>query len=269
MQTRWHVETENLPQDDRDAFHSMEALLRRPMEQITLDVFSGVSRLSLQKVYFVKVFPGRSNWLRHLFGISRYQRELSNLAYFSSLGLNTPLLVAHGDRTWLGLLNRAIMVTGEVADSTDLYKLVKSGCFYRRGVYSARRILKSLAEATRQMHADGFYHRDLKPRNILVRFEGDEPKLYFFDCPKGYRPSRLRFRRCVVRELAHIERDLRGRVRRSDLMYLFKQYCGCDRLSSENKALAREALTYYAERRMTSKRRKRLERRRRREKRRN
>jgi uncharacterized membrane protein len=69
------------------------------------------------------------------------------------------------------------------------------------------------------------------------------------------------FRKCVVRELAHIERGLRGYVRPVDMLYAFKIYRGCTRLTEEDKSLARDALGYYQERRMTSARRRRAERR--------
>ena len=261
MGTSWQVDKEGLAPGDRVAFTSMERLLGNPMEAVTRDRFSAVSRLDLQQRYYVKVFSGRYNRWQHLLGRSRYQREVRNLAYFARLGLATPELVAHGRRLHLGLLEDAALVTAEVTGAVDLYQLVCSGAFYSRGTATARKILDQLARATRLMHDDGFYHQDLKPRNVLVRFGQGEPELLFFDCPRGHHPSRLRFERCVVLELAHIERDLRGRVRRSDLMYLYKQYRGCQRLSADDKALARKALTYYAERRMTARRRKRQARR--------
>jgi hypothetical protein len=67
-------------------------------------------------------------------------------------------------------------------------------------------------------------------------------------------------RRGIVRDLAHLEDGLRGHVRKVDLLYLYKQYRGCEKLSPEDKALARDALSYYAQRRMTRKRRRRAER---------
>jgi hypothetical protein len=60
-----------------------------------------------------------------------------------------------------------------------------------------------------------------------------------------------------VRDLAHLEDGLRGYVRPVDLLYMYKQYRGCDKLSEQDKMLARDALTYYAKRRMTRKRRRR------------
>ena len=235
------------------------------MEQITLDSRSGVSRLALQSVYYVKTFKGPGNRLRHWLGTSRFQRELRNLQYFSRLGLGTPRLVAYGHATKLGLLDKALIVTAEVEHATDLDKIIKAGTLYSEGVAGVRKIFDQLAHAVRVLHAQGFYHKDLKTRNILLRRphpalpadQGIKPELFFFDCPSGHHPPRFLLRRGIVRDLAHLEEGLRGHVRRVDLLYLYKQYRGCNKLSPADKALARDALSYYAQRRMTGKRRRR------------
>jgi serine/threonine protein kinase len=137
-------------------------------------------------------------------------------------------------------------------------------------VAGVRAIFDHLARAVRVLHEQGFYHKDLKTRNILVRrncpassgSRDNEPELFFFDCPSGRHLPHFLFRRAMVRDLAHLEEGLHGHVRRVDLLYLYKQYRGCNKLSSEDKTLARDALSYYAQRRMTRKRRLRAERKR-------
>jgi tRNA A-37 threonylcarbamoyl transferase component Bud32 len=261
MRPEWTTNSESLTDADRDVFGTMDTLLAEPMESITQDAASGVSRMSLRQTYYVKTFQGRGNRIQHLLGRSRFQRELRNLQYFSSLGLATPELVAHGLQHRLGLMHRAVMVTREVPGAVDLEQYLRAGKLYSRGSAGARHILEQLATATRTLHDQGFYHWDLKARNILVRTTPEGPQLLFFDCPRGYHPPKFMFRKCVVRELAHIERGLRGYVRPVDMLYAFKIYRGCTRLTEEDKSLARDALGYYQERRMTSARRRRAERR--------
>ena len=241
------------------------------MERVTLDTLSGVSRLRLQSTYYVKAFKGQGSRLKFYLGISRYQRELRNLKYFATLGLATPQLIAYGHESHLGRLQRAVLVTAEVAGATDLETLVVTETLYQGGIKGARSLLQRLAHATRLLHDDGFYHKDLKTRNILVRDASPAasnsghgalpdiavtaPELFFFDCPSGHHPPRFMLKRCIVRDLAHLEDGLRGHLRRVDLLYLYKQYLGCEKLSSQDKTLARLVLTYYAQRRMTRKRR--------------
>ena len=259
MTSNWQLNPDAIDPADRDSFESMELLLQGPSTRVTSDARSGVSLLALRQNYYVKVFSGTGNRLQYLLGIGRYQRELANLHYFASVGLATPTVAAYGHRTLLGVLQQAALVTREVPASTTLKQLFEEAKFYKHGVAGARRILDELAQATHTLHARGFYHGDLKARNILVRHEAGGPKLFFFDCPRGHHPPRWRLRHCIVRELAHLHHDLeRGGVRKVDMLYLFKRYRGCDKLGEQDKALALEALAYYSRRSMTRKRRRRI-----------
>jgi hypothetical protein len=156
-------------------------------------------------------------------------------------------------------VQRAVLVTAEVRDASDLEQIIHRGALYADGVSGAREILGKLARATRLLHGDGFYHKDLKPRNVLVGRPLDEPQLYFFDCPSGHHPPGFMLRRGIVRDLAHLEDGLRGYVRPVDLLYMYKQYRACHTLSAQDKKLARDALSYYSKRRMTRNRRRREE----------
>jgi len=223
---------------------------------ITLDDRSGVIRQELSQVYYVKKFVGPGGRLKFLLRISRYHVELRNLQFFSRLGLAIPNIVARGYESRMGLMQRAVIVTAAVADSMDLEQFIATGRFYEDGVGTARQLLSKLAHATRLLHANGFYHKDMKIRNVLVQKRAREIELFFLDCPSGYRPPRVMLRRGIVRDLASLARGLRGVLSPRDLLYFFKQYRGCSRLGPADKALARDALAYHRDRRMTRKRRR-------------
>ncbi len=244
----WVVNWPRVPEPDWPLFESLNRLLAEPSQQVTLDRRSGVSRLSGEAVYYVKTFRSRGSRTKHWLGISRYQREIRNLARFQALGLYTPELVAHGDWSRLGLWQGSVLVTRAVTGAKDLETIAEEGSLYREGVGGVRAILDELALATRAMHESGFHHRDLKPRNILLRQSASRPELYFFDCPSGYRPPAFMWHRCVVRDLAHLEKGLRGYLRAVDMLYLFKRYRDCETLSREDKALASDVLGYRANR---------------------
>lgn len=250
----WHVDERQITPADHHAFVSMASLLACPMTPVTRDRRSGVSRLALAHSYYVKVFRGTGSRLQYLAGLSRFQRERRNLRYFAQLGLATPPLAAWGVRRRFGALHSAVLVTREVECAVDLQTLLRSGMLHTCGIRTVRTLLDQLAAAVRAMHADGFCHCDLKARNILVRV-GDSPELCFFDCPRGHRPPRLLLRRRIVRDLAHLEHDLRSHLRRSDLLYLFQRYRQVERLGGEDKALLRQTLAYYPQRRLTRRRR--------------
>ena len=253
----WVVDWPSIPHGDRRMFETTQRLLCQAMQKITLDRCSGVSILPLERNYYVKTFAGKRSRLKDWLGISRYRREVRNLHYFAALGLGTPKVVACGQEYRLGLLHRSVLVTAEVTDALDLAALIRDKGLYASGIATARSILAQVAISARTLHTAGFYHKDLKPRNILVRRKGEQAELFFFDCPSGHRPPRFMLHRGIVRDLAHLEDGLRGHIRRTDLLYMYQQYRGCKRLSAEDKALAREILGYYAQRRMTGKRRRR------------
>jgi tRNA A-37 threonylcarbamoyl transferase component Bud32 len=253
----WKVNWPVVPQEDEPAFQSQVELLSLPMEVVTSDKFSGVSRLSLGSQYYVKTYSGRGERLKQLLGVSRFQREIHNLSYFSSLGLATPQLVVVGEQSAVGFLLSGLMVTAAVPNSLTMEELIAGDGFYAAGRPAVRQVLNQLADALRALHSDGFFHRDLKTRNILVADYPVNSMLYFFDCPSGYRPSAVLRQRSIMRDLAYLERGLRGHLRTTDLLYLFKKYQGRDKLDDEDKLLARTVLRYYGNRRLTKKRKER------------
>ena len=255
MRSPWSVDVQALHPYEQSIFQTIDTLQKSAMTPITLDARSGVARLDLNASFYVKTFKGEGSRIKFLLNASRYQRELHNLSYFKASGLQTPQLIAHGHQAPFGILRQAVLVTAEVKEATDLEQLVKSGDLYRNGIHGARKVLHSLAIAARQLHADGFYHKDFKPRNILVRLNQGEPELFFFDCPSGHHPPRFLLRRGIVRDLANLEEGLRGDVRRVDMLFMYKIYRGCNRLDDADKALAKAALSYQSQRRMTRKRR--------------
>ena len=253
----WKVNRALIAQQDQPAFKSLDTLMTLPMGTVTRDSISGVSKLSLNAQYYVKRFRGRSECLKQLLGISRFQREIRNLEYFSSKGLATPGVVAIGEQRVAGFLRSGVIVTAAIADSVTLEELIQSEEFYLAGQAHVRRLLEKLALALRTLHSDGFFARDIKTRNILVGSHHTDCTLYFFDCPSGHHPPTMLLKRCITRDLAYLERGLRRHIRRSDLLYLYKCYLGKNRLDAQDKALANAVLEYYSKRRMTKKRRQR------------
>ena len=65
-------------------------------------------------------------------------------------------------------------------------------------------------------------------------------------------------RRCIVKDLASLERGLHEYLRPVGLLYLHQQYRGGGPLTSEDKQLLRSVLAYYPSRRLNRERRERL-----------
>ena len=145
----WIVDDQLLHPGEYATFDSISTLQQSTMTAITLDARSGVSKLDLQASYYVKTFKEPGSRLKFCLNASRYQRELLNLQYFRTIGLNTPRLIAYGHQAQLGIMQQAVLVTAAVDDAVDLEQLVKSGDLYRDGIPAARKILARLATAAR------------------------------------------------------------------------------------------------------------------------
>jgi tRNA A-37 threonylcarbamoyl transferase component Bud32 len=76
-----------------------------------------------------------------------------------------------------------------------------------------RRVMELIGRCVHRMHAFGTVHRDLYARNILVRLEDDEPRIWFCDCRRGGPPS---LRHGFWDDLASLDADWKGRIPRTD-----------------------------------------------------
>ena len=255
---RWVVFGDAVDAMDLSALDSMDAVMQQSMERVTDDDRGTMSRMQLQgKSYYLKTFTGIGDRLKEIIGKSRYQVEFKNLRYLSGLGLKTPDIAAYGHVSGALFLKLGVLITCEIKGSRTLMELLDSGALYEPGAPPIGPLLQQLASAIKTLHEDGFYYRDLKTRNILITSNDREYQLYFIDCPSGFHPPAPMLSRCIIRDLAYLERGLRDKLRVADMLYLFKMYRGVKALSVEDKALAESVLTYYRDRRQTSIRRRR------------
>jgi tRNA A-37 threonylcarbamoyl transferase component Bud32 len=63
------------------------------------------------------------------------------------------------------------------------------------------------------MHAEGFLHRDAYARNVLVRVDEDDVRVWFLDCRAG---GTGLFGKGPLQDLATLDMDLVGRVPATD-----------------------------------------------------
>jgi hypothetical protein len=104
---------------------------------------------------------------RYAFRASRAATECLNYQTWRRLGIPGPEPLAVGELRTAGLLRAAVVVTRFIPGCSTLAVCAKSAEFRAD---SARRgeILRQTAAIAGRAHAAGFFHRDLKLRNILV-----------------------------------------------------------------------------------------------------
>lgn len=143
-----------------------------------------------------------------LLGNSRPFRELVILETAFQKGIPVPeALAVRVDRIF-GPFCKGEITYKEIPHSTNLLEYLKR--LNRRPkeekISAKRKIINSLAEAIKKMHASGIYHADLNIRNVLIRNTGKGIQVYLldFDCSKVIEDISLRAR---IKNLARLNRS--------------------------------------------------------------
>jgi hypothetical protein len=159
-----------------------------------------------------------------LWGTPPEVREFRNLAFLREKGVPAVRPVAAAAETSGGRLLAHALVTEHVEDAVDLAKrLATPGDPVRDDPRLRRRTLVVLGRHLHRMHLEGFVHRDLFARNVLVRVHEGEPSLWLCDCRRGGASS---MRSKPLDDLAAIDSDLVGRVPVRDRVAALRAYAG-------------------------------------------
>lgn len=118
------------------------------------------SKLSLQS-YARKRIPRGRSFKRDQLAIQNFEKELGNLKLLSHRHL-VQLIGSYTDPRWVGLIMRP------VADM-DLAAYLSADVDPRERKTCLRRFYGCLANAVLYLHQQQIRHKDIKPRNILVR----------------------------------------------------------------------------------------------------
>lgn len=123
-----------------------------------------------------------------LHGVAPSVQEMRALEWLRAHGLPAVRPLAAASLHRRGRLVAQALLTEWLADAPDLAAWVARGEAAHVREPGARRALAGrLGEVVGRMHALGFHHRDLHPRNVLVRPEapGTPPAVWLLDCRRG------------------------------------------------------------------------------------
>lgn len=121
--------------------------------------------------------------LRYRFYPSRGKNEVRSYRHFRHMGIPCPDVTAFAEHQVGGRFAWCLLVTREIPNSLNLQQLFSSD---HLAADSRLAIMKRLGQFAAQMHRAGFYHRDLKLRNVLLQADnGQDLGLHFIDCPRG------------------------------------------------------------------------------------
>jgi len=138
-------------------------------------------------VVYVKRYrsPGRP-W-RYWGRPARAMVEWRNCRAWQRLGLPGPEPWAAGECRPGGRFLEGWLITRGIPDTLSLAELLRTRSCASLEAVVGEALVDRLAALAAAAHRAGFFHRDLKVRNILVRLgtAGTPPELWWIDCPRG------------------------------------------------------------------------------------
>ena len=138
--------------------------------------------------------------IKHWLQPSKAAIEATGFHELHKLGIPTIRTLAYGEKRYFGLLQAAFIVTQGEADTIQLDEYLARQ-WYKLPISDKRRLLKILQSVLiKQLltaHNAGFYHWDLKLRNILLQGQPEQARLLWIDCPRSRRKSANNFKAVV------------------------------------------------------------------------
>ncbi len=194
-------------------------------------VFRGsVSSDSGEHVLYLKQHLCRSaaDFVKHIFRPSRAKRAFNASLMLGQNGIDAPVVAGLFERRFGPFCTDNCLLTEEVAGGrsmvealNDLHRDADAGALARR-----RALIRAFAETVGRMHARGICHGDLRLGNVLVVYEGQDPRFFFIDnerTKKFHRlPARLR-----LKNLVQVNLFIHG-VTNTDRLRFFRAYLAVD-----------------------------------------
>lgn len=194
---------------------------------------------------YVKIYRSAGKKLRRFICRSRAQAEWENLKYFQSLGIHTPDLIAYGERRAWGLFRMGVIIIREIPSAFDLMKLSYEQPMLFKQRSWLNHVMDKVASFTRQLHAKGFIHNDLKWRNILIECSTLPSRVYFIDCPIGRRRYGYMKHRGIIKDLACLDKVARNVLSRTNRLRFYLYYVKQKTLSSADKRIIKKIAHFF------------------------
>lgn len=203
-----------------------------------------------QTVYFKRYVPSKKAWYEFLLRPSKPAVECWAYSRLRELGIPTLEVVAFAERRRFGIFLAGCIVTRGIPDTMDLDAFARNvWCHWPRArrVETARVVAATLLAQARIAHRNGFFHHDLKWRNILVNPAGEPGSLVWIDAPRASR-MRLRARRGVITDLSGLARIAISLFSRFELMRFVHLYLGEGASGVDAKRLFRQVQQHLSRR---------------------
>jgi len=138
-----------------------------------------------QTVYF-KRYVYQKPLLKHWLQPTKAATEAAGFHDLKKLGINTIQALAYGERRWMGLVRAAFIVTLGIPNTVELGQYLAREWLnmdYSKKQAALHKIQPQLIEQLQTAHNAGFFHWDLKLRNILLQRGSN--RITWIDCPRS------------------------------------------------------------------------------------
>lgn len=201
-------------------------------------------------VFFKRYIYPRSRWREFWLRPAKSAVEYWAYSRLAALGIPTLHVVAFAEQRRWAALSGGCIVTEGIPDTLDLETFVRTvWCRWPRARRreSARAIGETILRQARVAHAGGFFHHDLKWRNLLINTKGDPDSVVWIDAPRASR-MRLRHRRGVVTDLSGLARIAISVFSRAECMRFLRLYLGEEADRTQRKRLFRSIHNHLSRR---------------------
>lgn len=166
-------------------------------------------------------------------------------------GMEVPDVVAYGEHRHFGTLFAAFIVTKEIPNTINLVQFARDQWFAmdepeRTNIY--QQIASRICTQVKTMHAAGFFHHDLKWKNILLRHDDTGWHPIWIDSPRGA-IVRLRQRRSIIIELGRLGRLAGHYLSTKQQLQWLHEYLGKEGTKENVKKLYYDVKDYLDRRR--------------------
>jgi len=177
--------------------------------------------------------------------------EVFSYNFMRRHGMEVPDVVAYGEQRFRGTLFAAFIVTKEIPDTVNLMQFARDQWFNmaepeRSATY--QQIADRLCVQVKKMHALGFFHHDLKWKNVLLRQDEDGWHPIWIDSPRGALVC-LRKRRSVIIELGRLGRLAAYYLSTKQQLRWLHDYLGDEATKKDVKKLYYDVKDYLDRRR--------------------
>jgi len=165
-------------------------------------------RLGSGETVFFKRYVYRKPKLKYWLQPSKAAVEAAGYNDLKRLGIETLQTLAYGEQRWLGFLKASFIVTLGIENTVELDQYLAREWFGLQPDEKRRQLNSIQPTLIRQLHVAhhaGFFHWDLKLRNILLLKDGSHSNLIWIDCPRS-RLKKPNDSKSIIQDLAAMAR---------------------------------------------------------------